>query len=371
MDVGTIANIETGKTDATGAQIKSVYSKIAGVFAVYRTSERVVIQYADDQALGLEQRRALAPLNPLRGEINGLVDDWRNSDRPEDRCRARLFDRRTADALIAALQGDQVHGEELLKAVRADVVEERTSIGRVEYLRYASLASLAIFLLFGLLSFLLQVGLFPSQVAETLRNQHLWLASGLGCLGALFSIALSIRARDIRTDLQRRDNIADAILRILIGSVSAVILFAFLKSDFVRIEGLEIGDAEQFNIHVAIIVAFLAGFSERLVADYLTRAADGSRTSAPAGSGMTSAAAQAAAQSEIEATERNPRGRLEFELLGAGAVQARRRDPHAHDLDPGQDEETDGCVCDVEIVPAELTHDVELPEASGGVEKAA
>lgn len=371
MDLWTVADIETGKTDATGASITSVYSKIAGVFAVYRTRERVVIQYADDQALGLEQRRALAPLNPLRGEINGLIDGWRTSDRPGDTCRASLFDRRTADALIAALQGDQVHSEELLRAVKADVLEERTSIGRVEYLRYATLSSFAVFLLFGLMTLLLHSGLFPPEIARSIHDQHLWLASGLGCLGALFSIALSIRARDIRTDLQSRDNIADAILRILIGSVSAVVLFSFLQSEFVVIEGLRIEEGGAFDIHVAIVVAFLAGFSERLVADYLTKAADNSQVLPLGGSGLTSAAAQAAAQPEIEATERNPRGRREFELLGAVSGQGGRQDPNIHDHDLGEEDDAEGCLCDVEIAPAELTHDVELPEASGGVEKAA
>lgn len=334
-----------------------------------------MIQYADDQALGIEQRRALAPLNPLRGEINGLVDGWRNSARSKDKCRARLFDRRTADALTAALQGDKVHGEELLKAVKADVIEERVSIGRVEYLRYAVLAALGVFALFGAVAVWGGAG-WP--LANFVRSDDIWLAAGVGSLGALFSIAIGIRSREIRTDLQRRDNIADAILRVGIGAVSAIILFSLVRSRFIEISGLAIDGADGVATHAAIIVAFLAGFSERLVGNFLTRAADGVAGAAVGGAaGMTSAAAQAAAQTEVEATETNPRGKLEVEMrAAAGSPQAAAGgggggDRAGHDHDHDHDESADGCVCDITVADEEVTDDAELPEATGGVERVA
>jgi hypothetical protein len=367
MNGETISDISTNKTDSTGAEITTVYGKIGGIFAVYGTPERVMIQYADDQALGLEQRRALGPLNPLRGEINGLVDGWRSSATPRDKCRAKLFDRRTADALTAALQGDQVHAEELLKAVKADVLEERVSIGRTEYLSYAVCAALAVFIGLGAI---LALSAETNEIARFIRAENLWLAAGMGCLGALFSIALGIRARDIRTDLQRRDNIADAILRIVIGALSAIILFSFLRSELITIAGVSIdGEDTRKVTHVAIIIAFLAGFSERLVGNFLTRAADSASagTTIAGAAGMTSAAAQAAAQPEVEATERNPRGKQEIDILGTIRGEVSEGAAHAHD----DDIDVDGCVCDVTIAPEEMTDDVELPEASGGVEKAA
>jgi hypothetical protein len=363
MDGNSVSDIVRDKPDATGTVIETVYGKIADIFAVYGTKERVMIQYADDPALGLEQRRALASLNPIRGEINGLIDGWRNSHKPKNQCRARMFDRRTADALTVALQGDQVHAEELLNAVKADVLEERTSMGRTEYLLFATVCALSVFLLFGAFAFAVEQGLNTLKIGEFIVANQLWLATGLGCLGALFSIALGIRGRDIRTDLQRRDNIVDAILRIMIGAVSAIVLFSLLRSGLVTIAGL--GEFETatraFAVDAAIIVAFLAGFSERLVGDYLARAtlASGADAATP------SPALQSAARPEVEATERNPRGKLEVDIANRAAAAA-VPEVHVH-----ADDDEDGCLCDVKIDVDETTDDTELPVATGGVERLA
>ena len=69
-----VADIIKGGKDLTGAEIETVYSKVNATYAVYRTAERVMVQYADEERLGAEQRLALSPLNPIRGEINGLID---------------------------------------------------------------------------------------------------------------------------------------------------------------------------------------------------------------------------------------------------------------------------------------------------------
>jgi hypothetical protein len=365
MDGNSVSDIAKDQPDATGAVIDTVYSKIADIFAVYRTPERVMIQYADDPALGLEQRRALSPLNPIRGEINGLIDGWRTSHKPKNQCRARMFDRRTADALTVALQGDQVNAEELLKGVKADVLEERVSMGRTEYVLFATLCALAVFLLFGAFTLAAEQSLNTLRMGEFIVANQLWLAVGMGCLGALFSIATGIRGRTIRTDLQRRDNIVDAILRIMIGAVSAIVLFSLLRSGLVEIAGL--GEFESattaFAVDVAIIVAFLAGFSERLVGDYLARATLAS--GADAAAAAASPALQSAARPEVEATERNPRGKLEVDIANRAAAAA-VPEVHVH-----ADDDEDGCLCDVKLDVDETTDDTELPVATGGVERQA
>lgn len=184
----------------------------------------------------------------------------------------------------------------------------------------------------------------------------------LGCLGALFSIALGIRSRDIRTDLQRRDNIVDAILRVTIGAVSAVILFSLFKSELVTLtlsgEAITLKGVEGKTTHAAIIVAFLAGFAERLVGDFLS-------TTVLAGkSAATEVADQALAEAKEGASEQNPRGRQASDEHKMTSVMDTASHIHG-------DDGSDGCVCDVVLAADELTDDVELPEASGGIEKAA
>ncbi len=87
-----VEQILIGRTDSSGNQILTVYSKIDQRYALYRTPERVVVQFADDDAVGDQQRAALAPLNPVRGEINGLIDGWRGSSDPDKQSKARLFE---------------------------------------------------------------------------------------------------------------------------------------------------------------------------------------------------------------------------------------------------------------------------------------
>jgi hypothetical protein len=364
-----VADISKGQTDMTGSTIETVFSKVSNTYAVYGTAERVMVQYADDAKLGSEQRLALAPLNPIRGEINGLIDGWRsgsliNSDQKKH--IAKRFDRRTADALTIALQGDQAHAATLLKAVKADLLDERTSVGRAEYLAMAIICGIVMFLGLSWFSTPSQPASANGAPADFLSGNYVGLTAGLGCLGALFSIALGIRTRQIRTDLRRRDNLIDAVLRIFIGAISAVILFSLLKSELVPLSfgesGFDFGALESTATHAAILIAFLAGFSERLVGDVLG-------SSVLSTLGAEDAPAETASKTSVattEANEQNPRGRHLMGRAEAVDDQAEEHGAHVH-----SDEGIDNCVCDIPLLPEEATDDTELPEASGGIAKAA
>ena len=365
MQGDKVSDIVSGQKDFAGANIETVYSKVSGIYAVYRTAERVMLQFADSEELGKEQRLALSPLNPIRGEINGLLDGWRGSSQfnaAEKVSRAKRFDRRTADAFTIAFQGDQAHALELLQGVKADILEERTSTGRAEYLSIATLTALAVFFLFWWLSSPPTTPNQATRLATFISGNNIWLATGMGCLGALFSIAMGIRDRDIKPDLQRRDNIVDAILRVLIGASSAVILFSLIKSGLVTLmlgtTKIDVVDSQNSANHLAIIVAFLAGFSERLVGGFLgttVLSAIGAPSSQKDSSAVTDARSPQPA-----ADEQNPRGNQSSMQSEADHVG------HVHD-----DAGADGCICDVQIAANETTDDVELPEATGGIAKAA
>jgi hypothetical protein len=387
MGADTVLDIQIGKIDGMGDPIQAVFGKTSNIYAVYGTPKRVKIQFSDDDTLMLEQRRALAPLNPLRGKIDGMLDEWRKSNRRAG--TVAVFDRRTADALTLALQGDQASAEVLLNGVKADIAEEQESIGRRSYLVTATIAALLVFIVFMLLA-AQRGGPLPAESASVgmwdraqdglagaasfvIVNKYL-IAAGFGALGALFSIAIGIRRRELRPDMQRRDNHIDAILRIMIGVVSAIVLFSLLRSGLVSLRFGQ-GQAEILSIntvHAAIIVAFVAGFAEMLVGDYISSVVLREKATEPA----TAAAQQA--QREAEANELNPRGRKEFAggdavAPAAGAVdpdapanspEAPSFRPAAHDHEAG----TDACICQATLEASELTLDEELPAASGGVE---
>lgn len=383
----TIRDIKLNGEDSAGARIIGVYAKIDGVYAIYRTQERVLVQFADDPVLGADQRKLLAPLGPLRGEINGLIDGWRNADPSRKRkglarlrpvpehdtaAKAALFDRRVADALAVALQGGAAEAGAILIATKADIVEERTSVARTEYVLVAA----------GLLLLLVSLIALATRIAGTdpalkladgklvlpiaaLGHNAIGFAAAMGGLGALFSIALAIRSRESLTDLQSLDNIIDAAMRILIGAISAVILYCLIAAGYftfsfganapVQLAAWQPGLA---------VVAFVAGFSERLVGNVLGRATLGA-VSAAAANPVAGRLPQVVGGQPAAANERNPIGRSAggdqagIAAAPGGAIAAVNDD---EELSEGGHETAD-------LVDEALTSDVELPEAVGGVER--
>ncbi|MFL6863130.1 MAG: hypothetical protein ACJ8DZ_09030, partial [Allosphingosinicella sp.] len=115
-----------------------------------------------------------------------------------------------------------------------------------------------------------------------------WVGVGGGTVGAFFSIAIGLRGRTILIDLQNRDNIADAVLRVVIGCMSGGILLCLLLSRLVEISGVQVisGNGAPTPGHdpaiVEFVLGFFAGFFERLVPNLLEKTNLGSQSAAGA-----------------------------------------------------------------------------------------
>ena len=367
-----VGQIIKGQRDSGGVDVDTVFTKVDPIYAVYGTCERVVVQFADDDTLGTEQRRALAPLNPVRGEINGLVDGWRSSKYDHEKSKARIFDRRVADALVVALQGDQASAATLLAAIKTDILAERTSIARRQYMLASAAAVLVVCLITSLLA--------SSATTMDAMFKSVWATAGFGALGAFFSTALAIRNRSIGTDLQKGDNLVDAMLRILIGAISGAILYCLLRTDLVQ---LKLGGSSLLPIqncvtdakthikscspasdvmeYFVILLAFIAGFSERMVGDLLSQAAASVGGASNPLAGSTTPPSPPAPPAG--ANEQNPRGGNPAATAATGTAAAQP----AAAASPA-DDDAEGCVSDHPPDESEQTSDVELPEATGGVE---
>jgi hypothetical protein len=218
-----------------------------------------------------------------------------------------MFDRRVADALVMALQGDPCHASGLLAEIKTDLLAERTSTARIDYIAIAALVTTAVLLVAGI------VGSGLLGLADlTAPARLLWLACGAGALGALFSTGIAMRSRQILTDLQVRENRADAIVRICIGSIAGVLLVAMLMAKVVTFNfmsglpadpGAAVHGAEPGWLLCAL-VAFIGGFSERLVSGLLERAGAGGAAPNNHLAGLTPLPAGAG----LPANERNPLG---------------------------------------------------------------
>ena len=332
----TIADLRLDATDEMGEKVLTVYGYKPPAYAVYATQTRVTILYADDRDEQTRQRKSMARLNPVRGEINGLIDGWRYAKFPKSMSRkARRYDRRVADALVLALEEDLDSADTILSAVKQDIIDERTGWARLEYLGCALLLSL--------------IAIAIADGCATTITADLWRAAAAGAVGAFFSIALAIRTRTVLTDLHRTSNNMDAALRITIGVIAAVVLLALVDTQAVK---LTFGDDQKNQPWLPVLlIGFIAGFSERLVPDLLAKAA-----------------------SKVEAPPDPAAKPLKPD---AGPTPEARKLAVNAPLLPDNDESTapptyeghvDNCLCDGNVPDGEATPDDQLPVASGGVE---
>lgn len=364
-----IADLALKERDPAGVEVLQFYARKPPEYAVYQTSERVTIQFADAPDKADEQRKALAQLAPLRGELNGLIDGWRDApnrmlDRPawlwrlagesrgaRLRRRAARYDRRVADALVVALEGDLTGGGAVLENVKSEVLAERVGWARFQYLIAAVLLALGFMLFASLIAAWQQAALCPPARDPRCFDHatDLWRGGMAGALGSFFSIALAIRGRTVLPDLNRQANMMDAALRVAIGIIAGVVFVALVLSGFVNLAIGRSDPAVAGTLYIGLC-GFLAGFSERMVPDLLAKAEErtGERPV------LRKPEPELEAKPEPGAA---PTGRTG----GAAAPAALGSEPEVAEA------HVDGCVADVPIAEAELTPDAMLPVASGGV----
>ena len=320
MSGASVADIVKGKHDATGEEILCVYAKVLRRYAVYRTAQRVMIQHADDQDMGAEQRAAIAPLNPVRGQINGLIDGWRGNRDPKAKAKAALFDRRVADALCLGLQGQVDHAELLLREIKDEVLEKRTAPARVNYILVAAATALVLMLVAAIAT----STPYRTLYAYSAQGWDLWLGAGAGALGALFSTGIAMRTRAILTDLEPVENRADAAARVAIGAIAGMVLVGLITAGNISLSFGETGlSARGPNAWIGMAAAgFAAGFLERLVPGLLEGSAISGRTGSATNSLAGGTPPAGAMRGATGASEQHPLGRPQSPVNGR-AVETR------------------------------------------------
>lgn len=403
-----VDDIAEGRPDERGKTVEEIYARASGRFAIYLTRGEVIIQYADDQDKGEEQRKLLSPIRPLRGEIDGLLKKLLaalNRDQSQAgaaaanpvpgnngvpgnvkvpqrvQSEASYFNRRVADALFTGLQGDIELCKTTLAAIRDEIIEELFSIGRkriaIMMLVCSGCVLLALAVLVGFAA-LLQWGMVGGEfnkvpILRFVFCTYAWAAALFGAVGAWLSVAIGLRTREEKVSTTWRDNIVDPTLRVGVAVVSALILFSLVHTGAfsVKLGTIEIGWAnpptgakEFFGVHVAIILGVIAGFTERLVGNFLGRSELTDRKSRPS----------PAAPTNPNTSETNPTGRgggggggadaggVSAAQVAAAAVAAtvaataaasEEAEDHSLDANPAE--------------AGEEVPDEELPPASGGV----
>jgi hypothetical protein len=278
MSKFSVKDVEVGQMDSTGSEILTVYGKIGGKsggkeggrYAVYRNSRQVMIQFADDDDLGVNQRAALSPIVPLRSQITTMISKLLGDPAAYQQEKALEYANRLGISLLIALQGNLPLAETVMITIRDDMVEDKASDTRTWHILWATLATLGTVAIATILASSWFVKLFTGLGLDKQAWPNCWHAVAGGAMGALFSIALQIRARQVRIDSREWDNISDAVLRILVGATSGALLSALFLGKFIDIKIGETSIADSSG-YGTLIIAFAGGFTERLVAEFLSK----------------------------------------------------------------------------------------------------
>lgn len=195
-----------------------------------------------------------------------------------------------ADALRLGLEKQTAAAKAIIDEAVRDALEAQARIGRMVYLKWAvgmALIFATVFILWG------------GMYLETKTGAHLLLmATGAGAVGSLLSIAIGIRGRTVAVDGNWQANAMDAAVRVLIGIISAAVLFLLLNSGILT--DLKAGTVnmtgDKIGWQVALLVGFAAGFLERLVPDLLEKSAPASKAPPTTGGGVASPGTASAAK---------------------------------------------------------------------------
>jgi hypothetical protein len=260
-----VADIKKGRLDYRGEEIEDLFYRRRS-FAIYRSGDKVMVHYADDEKTEKQQTAAVAELVFLRGRLQFLMSGVKGSN---------PYYGQIAEALRLCLDGRKAEAKAMMQMLIDTIIEHRLQEGRDFYLMSTGAMVLAIIvLLVAAAASMCLWRVAPDEVAADLRC--LMLATGSGAIGAMMSTALALQARNcsaaVKTHVDPRWNAIDGAARILIGVASAAALYLFLDSDFLG--AIKIGDGVLRRVidwKSALLVGFAAGFLERLVPDLLEK----------------------------------------------------------------------------------------------------
>lgn len=250
-----VSDIRKGQLDCRGEKVDFVYVRRRNCFAIYRSSGRILVQYADKEDDAKKQIANIAELLPLRDRLQYLVSDLASP---------HAYQWQIAESLRLGLDGQKEAAKHTMQGAIDNIMAMRVSQGRTTYLLYAGLS---VILVIALLAATTAAIVFIKGSDPGFGLDSLMQATGSGAMGALLSTAIALRARTLATDGSWKSNIVDSAARIMIGVISAAILYLFLASGLVGSFSLPTESDKVWK--VVLLAGFLAGFLERLVPDLL------------------------------------------------------------------------------------------------------
>lgn len=275
-----VADIRKNSLDSRGEKVDFVFFMIRNCFAVYWCNGRIMVQYADNDAEYKRQVANIAELLPLRDRLQYLVSDMREIESGTSHV-PHAYEWQIAESLRLGLVGQKDAAKRTMQAAIDNVVAKRVSDGRTGYLIWAGSLVIGAIALLGAVAVAISYFLgSPEQLRPGLG--YLMLATGSGAMGAMLSTAIALRDRTVGTDGWKSNGV-DSATRIMIGVISAALLYTLLDSNLLSAFSLSIHQLAKNQSdqvaknqsdqiwNVVLVVGFLAGFLERLVPNLLEK----------------------------------------------------------------------------------------------------
>lgn len=256
-----VIDIRKNLLDDRGEKIDFVFFRRRD-FAIYRSGGKIMVQYSDDEGTAQKQIAGIAELMPLRDCLQYLVKDM---------AAPQSYHRQIAEALRLGLNGQKDAAISTMQAAISDITTTRQRKGRTTYLLCAWVLVVGAVVLLSASAAAIWILCDPGQDGVT-RVDHLMMATGSGAVGALLSTAIALRARTVAVDGDLKSNALDSTTRIMIGVISAAVLYLILDSKL--LDNVVLGAMTlkpDLTWQVALLAGFAAGFLERLVPDLLEK----------------------------------------------------------------------------------------------------
>jgi hypothetical protein len=261
--------------DGSGRMIHEIYFKRRNYVIYCTVDERttdesdrqILVQYADDDQgdLSGKQIALVADIIPLRNKLQSLLLTVKNKT---------AYYVLIAEAFRLGLEQKPEVAKLTLEGAISDLQNIRGSDRRNLYVKkalpYAVISAGVLLVSAALVMAISDPNAFPKVLSPM---AHIAIASAAGAIGALLSIAISVRAKTVATEGDDTSVRVDAKLRVLIGVISAGVLYLLLSTGVMS--QLKIGDlnfaAGAIAWQLALLIGFASGFLERLVPDMLEK----------------------------------------------------------------------------------------------------
>ena len=237
-----------GEKDLTGDVITEIFVR-SPEFVIYSVVDSLVCHATLDEQV--ESRSDI--LRPMISDIRALM--------PADGMD-RVSQHHIVNALSLAFRGEPEAAIRVLDRLRHRLTKSRRAGGQLRYLGTAAIAVAAVLICAGLSTILPTT--MSSSIAEFIP------VAVFGALGALLSVSVGLRAISIDVDDPPLMMAALGATRIMIGMVGALGLYSLVQANLV------LGLFAESGTSGLRALAFLAGFSETLVPNVLTKVEEGS-----------------------------------------------------------------------------------------------